>query len=305
MSALNDDLRAFHLSHYGRPLPAESLAANPTSYLAESFDDEDDDGLGYYPDGVKRTLTDEQIAIFRHTEIQTLLRERRRQRASDAANETDSSDELSRAKAQLLSRLENDQEDSHAAGSAEEPNTQFEPEQEQENGDINADIDMDTGSIVSNSTGAFDYAAPGVTKEAHAPQRIVRHPELGKQQRKNLKARRRRKEKMKEDKRLRQISEAKTPRRKAREKDELGLDEADLDYDHVNEVSIERGEELEPMRRSTSDVFSRDEEDESNLSIKAAGTVFESPHPPEEKTKKPFLWPQIKMKATKHPSLDY
>lgn len=38
----------------------------------------DDDGLGYYPDGVKRTLTDEQIAMFRHSEIQTLLRERRR-----------------------------------------------------------------------------------------------------------------------------------------------------------------------------------------------------------------------------------
>ncbi|CAD0091461.1 unnamed protein product, partial [Aureobasidium mustum] len=40
----------------------------------------DDDGLGYYADGVKRTLTDDQIAMFRHSEIQTLLRERRRRR---------------------------------------------------------------------------------------------------------------------------------------------------------------------------------------------------------------------------------
>lgn len=40
-------------------------------------EDEEDDGLGYYPDGTKRTLTDEQIAIFRHSEIETLLRERR------------------------------------------------------------------------------------------------------------------------------------------------------------------------------------------------------------------------------------
>lgn len=40
-------------------------------------DDDEDDGLGYYPDGVKRKLTDEQIAIFRHSEVQTLLRERR------------------------------------------------------------------------------------------------------------------------------------------------------------------------------------------------------------------------------------
>lgn len=38
---------------------------------------EDGDGLGYYDDGMKRTLTDEQIAIFRHSEIQALLRERR------------------------------------------------------------------------------------------------------------------------------------------------------------------------------------------------------------------------------------
>lgn len=44
------------------------------------YDDAHDDGeqedLGYYPDGVKRTLTDEQIRIFRHSEIHALLRER-------------------------------------------------------------------------------------------------------------------------------------------------------------------------------------------------------------------------------------
>lgn len=39
--------------------------------------EEEEDDLGYYPDGVKRTLTDEQIAMFRHSEIQALLRERR------------------------------------------------------------------------------------------------------------------------------------------------------------------------------------------------------------------------------------
>lgn len=38
---------------------------------------EEDDELGYYPDGVKRTLTDEQIAIFRHSEIEAILRARR------------------------------------------------------------------------------------------------------------------------------------------------------------------------------------------------------------------------------------
>jgi len=37
-------------------------------------EEEEDDGLGYYPDGVKRTLTDEQIAIFRHSEVEALRR---------------------------------------------------------------------------------------------------------------------------------------------------------------------------------------------------------------------------------------
>lgn len=35
-----------------------------------------DDELGYYPDGAKRTLTDDQIAMFRHSEIYSILRKR-------------------------------------------------------------------------------------------------------------------------------------------------------------------------------------------------------------------------------------
>lgn len=38
---------------------------------------EENDDLGYYPDGVKRTLTDDQIAIFRHSEVQRLLKQER------------------------------------------------------------------------------------------------------------------------------------------------------------------------------------------------------------------------------------
>ena len=41
----------------------------------EGVEDEDD-GLGYYHDGVKRTLTDDQIAMFRHSEIYSILRKR-------------------------------------------------------------------------------------------------------------------------------------------------------------------------------------------------------------------------------------
>jgi hypothetical protein len=36
---------------------------------------EEDDGLGYYADGEKRTLTDEQIEMFRHSEMEQLVRE--------------------------------------------------------------------------------------------------------------------------------------------------------------------------------------------------------------------------------------
>ncbi len=46
----------------------------------EPAEETDDAGLGYYEDGTIRTLTDEQIAMFRHSEIQTLLRERRHAR---------------------------------------------------------------------------------------------------------------------------------------------------------------------------------------------------------------------------------
>ena len=37
------------------------------------YDEEEEDDLGHYPDGVKRTLTDAQIEIFRHTELQEML----------------------------------------------------------------------------------------------------------------------------------------------------------------------------------------------------------------------------------------
>lgn len=50
---------------------------------------EDVDGLGYYPDGVKRTLTDEQIAMFRHSEIYGLLRERQVKQENKDAGFTD------------------------------------------------------------------------------------------------------------------------------------------------------------------------------------------------------------------------
>ncbi|KZF26122.1 hypothetical protein L228DRAFT_264548 [Xylona heveae TC161] len=83
---LQEDLQRFHYRHY---------APSCTTYFSQTFGvhagfqsnaqqeeeyGDDDDGLGYYSDGTKRTLTDEQIAMFRHSELQALLRERRKQK---------------------------------------------------------------------------------------------------------------------------------------------------------------------------------------------------------------------------------
>ncbi|KAF5231999.1 hypothetical protein FANTH_13184 [Fusarium anthophilum] len=81
-----DDLAAFHESHFSHTAVAafgsEFVDSSPQVQTHDgAVDDtweEDDDGLGYYPDGVKRTLTDAQIEIFRHSELETLRKEKER-----------------------------------------------------------------------------------------------------------------------------------------------------------------------------------------------------------------------------------
>ncbi|KAI0534567.1 hypothetical protein GGR58DRAFT_50461 [Xylaria digitata] len=77
------DIESFHATHFShhaislfesqflRPDLAHNSDADYGNY---DEDEEEDDGLGYYSDGVKRTLTDEQIAIFRHSELEALRR---------------------------------------------------------------------------------------------------------------------------------------------------------------------------------------------------------------------------------------
>lgn len=84
LTPFQDDLTAFHAKHFPRDpsvfpttnLREDGLLLEEQEQENVSEYDGDDDGLGYYPDGVKRTLTDEQIQIFRHSEIHALLRER-------------------------------------------------------------------------------------------------------------------------------------------------------------------------------------------------------------------------------------
>jgi hypothetical protein len=83
-----DDLQSFHQNHFSTGAVAHFnltfLNPNDVSQAqhAEEFAGDDDDGLGYYDDGVKRTLTDEQIAMFRHSEIEALRRQLHKRPAS-------------------------------------------------------------------------------------------------------------------------------------------------------------------------------------------------------------------------------
>ncbi|KAI8951939.1 hypothetical protein F4801DRAFT_578036 [Xylaria longipes] len=91
------DIEAFHATHFSnhaislfdsqflRPDFAHVDDAGYYHYEEED-DDGDNDGLGYYPDGVKRTLTDEQIAIFRHSELEALRRAERKALKPETGN---------------------------------------------------------------------------------------------------------------------------------------------------------------------------------------------------------------------------
>ena len=80
---MKQDLLVFHARTFGREFEAADARAIYDEYTAAEYEDEEDDGLGYYPDGSKRTLTDAQIKMFRHSEIHSLRL--RRQRAQELA----------------------------------------------------------------------------------------------------------------------------------------------------------------------------------------------------------------------------
>ena len=78
-----DELLLFHSRVYGKPFSGNLPHPEndePSARVQDKDSKQEDDGLGYYDDGAKRTLRDEQIAMFRHSEIQSLLRERRQAR---------------------------------------------------------------------------------------------------------------------------------------------------------------------------------------------------------------------------------
>ncbi|KAL7901914.1 hypothetical protein HDV63DRAFT_67453 [Trichoderma sp. SZMC 28014] len=97
----SDDLLDFHQSHFSNEAAAEfgqsftnlppQEASEDQLYEEWGEEDEEDDGLGYYEDGVKRTLTDEQIEIFRHSELRELERQREKQAQTKSGTPGDAS----------------------------------------------------------------------------------------------------------------------------------------------------------------------------------------------------------------------
>jgi hypothetical protein len=124
-----DDLAAFHATHF---------AAHSVNHFAEQFlgpveegypEDTEENYLGYYEDGAKRTLTDEQIAIFRHSEIQALLRERRH-----AAEARESEEEDGQVQPDVPEGQKLREEDGQAQKNM--PEVQVQPEEDLEDGEL-------------------------------------------------------------------------------------------------------------------------------------------------------------------------
>jgi hypothetical protein len=78
-----DDLLYFHLTHFaGLSLPKSFFVAETIETCEQPA--EEDYGLGYYYDGVPRTLTNNQVTMFRHSEIESHLRQRRHRLEAEA-----------------------------------------------------------------------------------------------------------------------------------------------------------------------------------------------------------------------------
>ncbi|KKZ62675.1 hypothetical protein EMCG_00358 [[Emmonsia] crescens] len=80
------DLQEFRARHF-----LQSNNEQAHSLMPVTDDEQLDDGLGYYPDGAKRTLTGQQIEIFRHSEIQKLQRAKRWKEMADREQAEDES----------------------------------------------------------------------------------------------------------------------------------------------------------------------------------------------------------------------
>ncbi|KAF2164468.1 hypothetical protein M409DRAFT_67961 [Zasmidium cellare ATCC 36951] len=77
-----EDLLNFQITHFGDDTRPERWFV-PAEEALNFEPPEPDDDLGYYDDGVKRTLTDEQIAIFKRSELWQIQREQQREKEEE------------------------------------------------------------------------------------------------------------------------------------------------------------------------------------------------------------------------------
>ncbi|EEH17581.2 hypothetical protein PABG_00144 [Paracoccidioides brasiliensis Pb03] len=109
-SITTNDLQEFHARHF----PGRSNDPDYSLMLTGIDEQFDEDDLGYYADGTKRTLTDQQVEIFRHSEIQRLQREKRLKEIADKGDAEvefqvdEKSDDTTRLKRQGKSRSSQD-----------------------------------------------------------------------------------------------------------------------------------------------------------------------------------------------------
>ncbi|UNI23452.1 hypothetical protein JDV02_009270 [Purpureocillium takamizusanense] len=100
----SDEFASFFEAHF-TPNAVASFGwafMNPDVYsqsqeAASQYDcDYEDDGLGYYDDGVKRTLTDEEIEFFRQSELRELRQKQSRPSAGTSNPEAASANRVSK-----------------------------------------------------------------------------------------------------------------------------------------------------------------------------------------------------------------
>jgi hypothetical protein len=86
-----DDLLAFQFKHFGDDSQPAEWFVSPEVALAydPNHDPHDEDGLGYYPDGVKRTLTDADIEWFRARELHQMQMQQEKRDAERAEREAE------------------------------------------------------------------------------------------------------------------------------------------------------------------------------------------------------------------------
>ncbi|CAH0056583.1 unnamed protein product [Clonostachys solani] len=109
----SDDFAAFFQEHFAEEtvsqfgiefLDSNEAHAFANPELLSGWEEEVEDDLGYYEDGVKRTLTDEQIEIFRHSELQELRRQRIKQENKGKGDPSPLRDDLAHHQAGSISQ---------------------------------------------------------------------------------------------------------------------------------------------------------------------------------------------------------